>query len=255
MTIDVISMWYNEAFLAPLFFDHYRFADRILLLLDRDTTDGTRREIALAQSAAKPKIEVLEVGSGDGMDDVYKRDVLNEAYRRSRADWVIMVDADEFVFVDPLGKDTVPAVLAREQDNVLVVDYWAVFRHVSEQDIDRAKPALLQRRHGIKEGVPEHRELYQKPAVARPGAIAGWDYGIHKIAPLPSTCVSRTMLMGAHWWLPDYAFAVQRMLRNRRDRQGRRNTQLGLTAPRYASLTEDVIRQLYEQHLNDPQLF
>ena len=110
MTIDVISMWYNEAFLAPLFFDHYRFADRILLLLDRDTTDGTRREIALASAADRPKIEVREVGSGDGMDDVYKRDVLNEAYRRSRADWVIMVDADEFVFVDPLGKDTVPAV-------------------------------------------------------------------------------------------------------------------------------------------------
>ena len=41
MKIDIITMWYNEAFLAPLFLNHYSFANTIHLLYDEDTTDNT----------------------------------------------------------------------------------------------------------------------------------------------------------------------------------------------------------------------
>jgi hypothetical protein len=251
-----------------LFLDHYRFATKIKILLDRDTSDETLAEIKTWTVFwhREGAVEVVAVGNGDKMDDVYKRDVIDEHYRRSRADWVVAVDADEFIFLPP-AEEAQPEkasschsrwhhLLGHSLANVLVVDYWAVFRHVSEAPIDRRKPALYQRRHGIKEGVPGWKALYQKPAVARTGgAIDGWDYGIHRVVPNSRTRISPAMLMGAHWWLVDYDYALQRMLRNRRDRQGQRNTRLGLTAPRYAELTEESIRQLYEEHLNDPQLF
>ena len=35
--ITVITSAYNERFLAPFFFRHYAFAERIILLLDSDT--------------------------------------------------------------------------------------------------------------------------------------------------------------------------------------------------------------------------
>ena len=41
MKIVLITMWYNEEFLAPFFLNHYKWVDKIHILLDADTDDNT----------------------------------------------------------------------------------------------------------------------------------------------------------------------------------------------------------------------
>jgi len=44
-TIEVLTMWHNEAFLAPFFLKHYAFADSIRVIDDVDTSDNTKEII------------------------------------------------------------------------------------------------------------------------------------------------------------------------------------------------------------------
>jgi len=85
----------NEEVILPYFLRHYgSFADRIFVWED-GSTDKTREILA-----AHPKVTVLDVET-HGINDVYWVTKLWPQYEqlsRGRADWVICVDADEFVY-------------------------------------------------------------------------------------------------------------------------------------------------------------
>jgi len=40
--IAIVSAWYNEELLAPLFLNHYHYVDEINIILDSATNDRTR---------------------------------------------------------------------------------------------------------------------------------------------------------------------------------------------------------------------
>ena len=93
--IDVYSIMRNEIKILPYFLRHYEsFAERIFVWEDQ-SDDGTREMLS-----AHPKVTMLDPGY-HGADDKYYVEQLWPQYRtisRGYADWVMCVDADEFIY-------------------------------------------------------------------------------------------------------------------------------------------------------------
>ncbi|MCE5199805.1 glycosyltransferase family 2 protein [bacterium] len=95
MIIHVITNVHNEAQIMPYFLRHYAsFADRIFVY-DAGSDDGTREIVSSC-----PKAELID-WECDGVNDAVYMQLNNSAYihhSRGVADWVIMADADEFIY-------------------------------------------------------------------------------------------------------------------------------------------------------------
>jgi len=93
--IDIYSIMRNEEIILPYFLRHYgSFADRIFVFED-ESTDRTHEILA-----AHPKVTLLPVEK-HGIDHVYWNTQLWTRYEqlsRGVADWVMCVEADEFVY-------------------------------------------------------------------------------------------------------------------------------------------------------------
>ena len=95
MIIHVYSNMYNEAVLLPYWLRHYEtIADRIFVW-DAGSTDGTR-EILVEH----PKVTLLPRENRAHHDNYYVTVLYPqyETYSRGIANWVIIADADEFVY-------------------------------------------------------------------------------------------------------------------------------------------------------------
>jgi glycosyltransferase involved in cell wall biosynthesis len=93
LRFHVYAINWNEERLLPLFFRHYRQADKIVIL-DNESTDRSL-EICKAHGA-----EVISFSTGQKLDDHVNRTLKNTAWHESRgkADYVIVQDLDEFVY-------------------------------------------------------------------------------------------------------------------------------------------------------------
>lgn len=95
MIIDVYSNMYNEELILPYWLRHYEtFADRIFVW-DDDSTDSTREILK-----KHPNVTILP-REKHGIDDDYFVNSLYpqyEQYSRGVSDWVIIADADEFIY-------------------------------------------------------------------------------------------------------------------------------------------------------------
>lgn len=105
MKIDVYSIMRNEEVILPYFLRHYeKIADRIFVFED-NSTDNTLKILM-----GHPKVVLLDVNQ-HGINETYWTEELwpqYEIFSRGRADWVMCVDADEFVY-HPKLMDTLEA--------------------------------------------------------------------------------------------------------------------------------------------------
>ena len=252
MKVEVITMMFNEEFLVPFFMGHYSWVDKIKVFIDADTTDNT--ELIVRNY---PNAEVYKFRFPDMMDDALKVGFLNEAYRSSEANWVIMVDADEFVFKNM--KPDIRSILEQEKADVIISKLYQVYRHRTDSDLDMTKPAIIQRRHGIaNEGFDKRcgfsLGLYNKPIVARGGLKISWTAGNHFIKYEQAYPVSsQEFLDGAHWAMADPCFCIERRCKGRRDRQSKFNLENGMTIQHH-HITEEQVKAECDAHLNDPEV-
>jgi glycosyltransferase involved in cell wall biosynthesis len=246
MIIEVIATFYNDEFLAPFFFRHYAWATRIRAMIDSATTDRTM-EIAREYYNVIPQLFSFP----QGMDDILKRENINRWYRESSADWVIMVDADEFLF----APTAIRVILAEtNMSDVVCAKLFQVYRHRSDKDLDPDIPVIIQRRHGDPNTSTGSNREFNKPCIVRTGKDIEFHVGNHYIDIMsPPFTIGGNIVYGAHWCNADPCFCVDRRLRAMK-RQGERNLAMGLSIQHHNITRESVIEEC-NRHLDDPQLF
>lgn len=256
-------MWYNEEFLAPFFLNHYRWVDRIHIILDADTNDRTE-----LIARRYPNVQIHQFRFPDMMDDILKSTVISQTYRSlDDADYVIVVDSDEFIFPWDLTQ-SVPGHLAETGKDVYFVNLWQIYKHESDPPLDPSIPVYLQRRHGDPDMESVENIGYLKPIIVRGGLNLFWGIGNHYIVhngikmewasrdqaghmQLDVAQEKAEMLQGAHWRLVDLDQTIKRRITDRKQRQSRVNLERGLTAHYHQVTEEDIIRE-YEAHKHDP---
>jgi hypothetical protein len=165
MKVWVYCVMRNEAPLLPYFLRHYlTFADRITIYDDQSDDGGP----AIIQTAG-PRVQLLPFPFS-GLDDIIFMDFANETYKEARgqADWVIWVDADEFIY-HPHILMTLGRYLASDVTLPLVAGFamWSeTFPAGAGQIYDE-----------IKTGVPY--DAYSKPVVVNPAIDIRWGAGKH----------------------------------------------------------------------------
>ncbi len=91
MKIEVYTLANNEERLMPYIIRHYsRFAK--VIILENNSTDHTI-EIAHEMGA-----EIWKYNIPDELNDQIHVDIKNNCWKNSKADWVIVCDADEFIY-------------------------------------------------------------------------------------------------------------------------------------------------------------
>lgn len=244
--ISIVTKWLNEEDLAPFFLAHYAWADEIIVLLDTRTDDHTEEIIA-----GYPNARIIPVEYPEGFNCIRAIDRINEVAGTLNTDWIICVDADEFVFPHG-GGDVREALLGC--DDVVYADMWQVYRHKTEIDLDPTIPVMNARRFGDpdRDGMPNR--LYKKPCIIRAGCGIEWEVGCHYFHSGHDISVSKTRFDGAHWAMADAGIAIKRRKRFRREVLSRDDVERQFSSHNYDITNEQIIR-ICKQHLNDPQLF
>jgi len=217
MTIELITTFYREEFLAPLFMLHYSpWVDKMTFLTNKFP--------------------------GGKFDDELKQGWINEALRLSVADWVVLVDMDEFVFPLPYGANP-RVVLEQERDmghRMIFSRMTRMWRHKDDADIDRMKPPVPQRLHGI----PDHcKPCLFDPQGVRMGA------GNHDYTSDTPRAHGKEW-GGAHWANADACFWIDRETRDRGPRLSQRNIERGHGT--HTLRTKEQILAECKAHENDP---
>jgi hypothetical protein len=251
-SLTVITSAYNEEFLAPLFFRHYAFAERIILLLDAATTDNTA-----AIAAQFKNVEIHPIVYPFGFDDDIRREAVNHHYSRVERGYVLNVDVDEFAFIENNHYS---------KYEVNYVELYNVYRHYSESNISIEKPVMEQRRHGVLD------EIYRKPILVRAGLDLKWCVGNHDVTISRTGANSGTVTisnnytvsrivsmnfnpyLGAHWANADLSFCIRRRVTNRRPRFSANNLDKGFGIQNFTISEEDVINEC-RSHENDPRVW
>ena len=247
MKIIVISMWYNEAFLAPFFLSHYGYADEIRIIIDSDTSDDSQ------QICSKyPNVKTEEFTYPNMYDCRLHVEKVSELASHLDCDWIIAVDADEFIFPEML--EPVSEFLKRQKGNLVYAKMWQVYRHRTENDLDPTKPAIWQRRHGDPNPNKGFEKLYNKPIIVKPEAKVIWKLGFHSYHKNNIVKVADEKFIGTHWKMADIGMAIERRIKDRRERMSRRNLERGWGRQDH-QITENKIREECERHLDDSKIF
>lgn len=237
MKIETITMVYNEAFLLPFYLRHYAWADRINILFDTDTSDGS---MAILKAFGKEtgKVNILPFSFPDGLDDLLKAGHFNAAYRSMNCDMVVLSDCDEFLLADRHTIEGLP------DEDVFISDSGFVYRHITEEDLNNTLSIKEQRRHGL---------IYYggaKPMVARTNRGVEWEPGNHSCNKTPVDCG----LVFAHWSMADPCFCVERRVKNRRDRMSKVNIRYRL-GRHLQGITENDVIQECKEHEHDERIW
>ncbi len=201
--ISVLSHWYNEELLAPLFFNHYRDMDEVRILLETDTNDSTRDIATKYQN-----VVIQDVHCPDGMDNIQILDNINKAILEVKDGWIYVVDADEFIF--PEWHENPRTFLERQTTDIVMCLYFHAYRHITDKDIDYEKEPVPQRLHA--RGGANFRDQFVKPSVFKASANVILTVGNHGY--IGEHSVSNERYIGAHWKQADYEICIRRRLSN-----------------------------------------
>jgi glycosyltransferase involved in cell wall biosynthesis len=209
LTIHVYAVCYNEEAILPYFLRHYStFADKIIVF------DGESKDRSIEILKAHPLVSVVTSSSyashDEGMyDEPTLMKIRNRAYKASRgqADWVVIVDMDEFLYHPDLR-----GLLDRYEKQGVTLPLVAGFDMVAEkppsgagQIYDEIRTGFLNRR-------------YSKSSIFNPEIDINFQYGCHQCFPEGKVVRSiepEVSLLHYRFLGPDH-FADKYMLRQSR---------------------------------------
>lgn len=245
MRVGVVSRWYNEEFFAPFFLNHYSWADEIIILLEKISTDKSAKIIE-----SYPNAKVEYCNTGILLNDRLLSDICSDRIARMDCDWVVKADADEYLF--PYNFEDPREILAKADGNLIYNWYRWVYRHRTEKDLDPNLSTIMQRRHGgiytIWKGM---NDKYIKPSIVRPEIGLKWLAGDQRYQPNKNVIKSSTIFDGVHWQMADGLHAAARNHKNE-SRLSEENVKKNWGVKNF---TREMILQECENHLDDPLLF
>jgi len=197
-------------------------------------------------------VEIFPITYPNGLNWVDKSNTVNRKALESTGDWVMAVDADEFIYPMEHFEDW----LNKRNGNLVWVALWEVYRHKDDVDIDYTKAPFSQRRHGNPDkGVSYGQRQYIKPCIVRPSSGVKWDCGVHNVvvAESPNVIDTKEVLPGVHWCMADPSIAIYRRLQQK-ERQSKENLDNSWGVQNHY-ITKEAILKECEEHLNDPLLF
>jgi hypothetical protein len=249
MQITVLTMMYNEGQIAPFFLNHYKDFN-IRVLLETDTDDRTENILM-----SYGNVTIIPCHIEGGIDDTQKVRLINKELNEIQADWVYVVDPDEFIL--PVSCETPQEFLKRQEGDVVGAWMYQVFRHKDDKDLDPTLPPIPQRLHGDPDRLSTSRTehtcanaLYVKPIVIRAGKGIQFEPGNHSIKGEFRICAER--YHGVHWQMADPSIAIpRRMLRKKRISETNKQKGHGV---QHWNVTETDIKEALKSHDNDPLL-
>jgi len=263
MRIELITMWYNEEFLAPFFLNHYAWVDKIHILL----TPSTDRTEEIIKQYPNTEIEYFSFPN-NLLDDTLKVRKINEKYKSlTEADYVIVVDSDEFIFCNQLDKP-VRDHIAKTNKDVYFVNLWQIYKHETDMPLDLKLPVYEQRQHGDPDIDDSFNILYVKPALVRAGQDLWWREGNHIVVyngknllwasrnyelftALKVSINQSDMLQGSHWRIAELEETIIKRVYKLKNRMSQHNLDSGFGSF-YFTVTEEEIIDEYNQHKLDP---
>ncbi len=171
MKVEVHLCSYNEAEILPFTLRHYAtFCSRIVIH-DNYSTDNSRE---LAKDAGA---EVVDWGIRGVIDEAQLCAVKNGAWKGTEADWVIVGDADEFIYFPGGAFDTLSAYEAN-QETVIKPQGFEMFS-------DEYPKGDRQIYDYVFMGAPDI-QWYSKPALFSPKRVKeiAYGYGAHSCTGL-----------------------------------------------------------------------
>jgi glycosyltransferase involved in cell wall biosynthesis len=98
MNIEVYTICYNEEFMLPFFLKHYANIDGVskIVIYDNYSTDNT---IKIAKAFTKCQVEIIYYDSNNQLNDEIYLNIKNDCWKKSQADWVIVCDVDELLYI------------------------------------------------------------------------------------------------------------------------------------------------------------
>lgn len=171
LVVHVYAMCWNEEKILPYFLRHYgRIASKIFIY-DNESTD---RSVEVIRSY--PNTEVIPFSTGRELNERRLTSIRNHAWKKSRgkADWVIVVDADEFLY----HPDLIGCLKSYRQKEITIstlVGYEMVsdtFPKIEGMIYDEVKLGV-------------RNKVFDKTCVFDPNAIYGinYNFGSHEAAP------------------------------------------------------------------------
>lgn len=96
MKVHIFTITYNEEVMLPQFISYYRkkFPNCKITVMDNESTDNT------VELALKNNCEVLTWSSNNEIRDDMYLFIKNDCWKKSDADWIIVVDCDEFIDIN-----------------------------------------------------------------------------------------------------------------------------------------------------------
>jgi len=223
--IEVISFFYNEEYLLPHYLKHYSYVDKITAFYDESSTDNTLKILE-----SEPKVRIFPFKFADGLNETEKIYMINRAYRKSKAKYCIVADADEFVFR--------PCFMFR---NIYFCRLWQM---VGDGELEIDIPIKDQLCYGY------YDRLYLKPSIVKTGKRFKFKEGHHQVTRFHvKKYPFFNIVDGLHLNMISYDFYRNRMLKNRIPRQSKYNIEKGFSR-QFTNRSEAEVARKYKEALD-----
>lgn len=232
MKVHVYTLCYNEEVLLPYFFRHYKPMAERIVVYDNGSIDKSRELVTSLGG------ELRNLDTGGEHSDRAQTKLKNTCYNESRgkADWVIVVDMDEFMYHPNLV-----GLLKSYKASGITFPKVLGFDMFSEKPPSRNGQIYEE----IREGWPYW--MYNKFSVFHPDIDVNFGPGCHKADPKGPVKMSDTpeiKLLHYRYLGAEY-FARRYIMRMARISEDNVKNGWGLITPPDGVLMEDWLRHVY----------
>ena len=217
LRFHVYAINWNESRLLPYFFKHYEQAEKIFIL-DNMSTDSSREIIK------EYNRDIISFDTNGFFDDETNKDLKDNIWKKSDADYVIVCDLDEFLFFPNYPNDLLGAMTSLRDNNITIVKPTG-YNMICNDELFESIPKDKFLSKYITDGVA-HKD-YDKCICFSPLKIKHMAYsaGSHFCTPTGEVNIKQIGLL-LHYKYIGKTYLVERHLQLR-DRLSKRNIYLG----------------------------